>query len=273
MKKSKLFIACFIGIVLMASYKKTPVAPTISIVSGEGYLTENAQIYANEETQLGFTVTGEKLVELEVKVTKDGILDSHYTDNIDEQSSYTSTKSICFVNPGTLTVTATVTDAAGQTATTSFNFYCVEKPNAKFIGRYEGDFLVSGNFIVNSETMAMENEPFATVVDIKEGENTDEVVADITLNGQTNAVKGKVEGNKVVFNVGFSHNVPVEIPQGITAKADGGLELTVTGIDKELVGQFAANLRDIKRPDPYHIYGIRYKDEVIVKKVGKTAGK
>lgn len=82
-----------------------------------------------------------------------------------------------------------------------------------------------------------------------------------------------VEGNKVVFNVGFSHNVPVEIPAGIKAKAENGLELTVTGIDKELVGQFAANLRDIKRPDPYHIYGIRYKDEVIVKKVGKTAGK
>ena len=82
-----------------------------------------------------------------------------------------------------------------------------------------------------------------------------------------------VEGNKVVFNVGFSHSVPVQIPDGIKAKAENGLELTVTGIDKELVGQFAANLRDIKRPDPYHIYGIRYKDEVIVKKVGKTAGK
>jgi len=85
--------------------------------------------------------------------------------------------------------------------------------------------------------------------------------------------KVAVEGNKVVFNVGFSHSVPVEIPEGIKAKAENGLELTVTGIDKELVGQFAANLRDIKRPDPYHIYGIRYKDEVIVKKVGKTAGK
>jgi len=86
--------------------------------------------------------------------------------------------------------------------------------------------------------------------------------------------KVTVEGRKVVFNVGFSHNVPVEIPEGITAKAaESGLELTVSGIDKELVGQFAANLRDIKRPDPYHIYGIRYKDEVIVKKVGKTAGK
>ena len=85
--------------------------------------------------------------------------------------------------------------------------------------------------------------------------------------------KVAVEGNKVVFYVGFSHNVPVEIPAGIKAKAENGLELTVSGIDKELVGQFAANLRDIKRPDPYHIYGIRYKDEVIVKKVGKTAGK
>ena len=96
--------------------------------------------------------------------------------------------------------------------------------------------------------------------------------------------KVTVEGNKAVFNVGFSHPVAVEIPKGITAKAETGLSvhgvdkkdltgLTVTGIDKELVGQFAANLRDIKRPDPYHLYGILYKDEVIVKKVGKTAGK
>lgn len=233
MKKSKLFIACFIGIVLMASCKKTPVAPTISVVNGEGYLTENAQIYANEETQLGFTVAGEKLVELEVKVTKDGVLDSHYTESIDEQPSYTSTKSICFVNPGTLTVTATVTDAAGQTATASFSFYCVEKPNAKFIGRYEGDFLVSGNFIINSETMDLENEPFATVVDITEGESDDEVVADITLNSQTNSVKGKVEGNKVVFEAindtftftyqyqGFPISFPINMTYTITGTLDG----------------------------------------------------
>ena len=91
-------------------------------------------------------------------------------------------------------------------------------------------------------------------------------------------------GNKAVFNVGFSHPVTVEIPKGITAKAEAGLTvhgvdkkdltgITVTGIDKEQVGQFAADLRDIKRPDPYHLYGILYKDEVIVKKVGKTAGK
>lgn len=82
------------------------------------------------------------------------------------------------------------------------------------------------------------------------------------------------DAQKVTFNVGFSHPVVKELPQGVKAVVDGtGLELTVSGIDKEVVGQFAANLRDIKRPDPYHIYGIRYKDEVIVKKVGKTAGK
>ena len=96
--------------------------------------------------------------------------------------------------------------------------------------------------------------------------------------------KASVEGNKAVLNVGFSHPVAVEIPEGLKAKAESGLSvhgvdkkdltgLTITGIDKELVGQFAANIRDIKRPDPYHLYGILYKDEVIVKKVGKTAGK
>ena len=80
------------------------------------------------------------------------------------------------------------------------------------------------------------------------------------------------QGKKLVLNLGYSHPVEMEDPEGLETKVEDN-KIIVSGIDKELVGQFAANLRDIKRPDPYHIYGIRYKDEVIVKKVGKTAGK
>ncbi len=85
--------------------------------------------------------------------------------------------------------------------------------------------------------------------------------------------KAIAKGNKVGFNVGYSHEVEMEAPAGIKIDVIAANEVKVSGIDKELVGQVAANIRSIKVPDPYHIYGIRYKDEVIVKKEGKAAGK
>lgn len=85
--------------------------------------------------------------------------------------------------------------------------------------------------------------------------------------------KAQKQGNKVVLNIGFSHPVEYDAPEGITLDCPTATEITVKGISKEQVGQVAANIRALKKPDPYHIYGIRYKDEVIQKKEGKTAGK
>ena len=85
--------------------------------------------------------------------------------------------------------------------------------------------------------------------------------------------KAQKSGNKIIFNVGFSHTVDFEIPAGVTIDCVTPTEVIVKGISKEAVGQTAANIRDIKRPDPYHAYGIRYKEEVIQRKEGKTAGK
>ena len=89
-----------------------------------------------------------------------------------------------------------------------------------------------------------------------------------------NGVGWKVakQGKKVVLNVGFSHPVEVEEVDGITLDCPAITEITVTGIDKEKVGQFAAMIRGIREPEPYHGYGIRYSDEVIDRKVGKAAG-
>jgi len=81
------------------------------------------------------------------------------------------------------------------------------------------------------------------------------------------------EGNKVVLDVGFSHNVPLEVVPGITYEVADGNTVIVKGIDKELVGQIAANIRKIRIPDPYHAYGISYKDEVIPRKEGKKGKK
>ena len=89
-----------------------------------------------------------------------------------------------------------------------------------------------------------------------------------------NGVGWKVakQGNKVVLNVGFSHPVEVAEIEGITLECPSITEIAVKGIDKEKVGQFAAMVRGIREPEPYHGYGIRYSDEVIERKVGKAAG-
>lgn len=81
------------------------------------------------------------------------------------------------------------------------------------------------------------------------------------------------QGNKIVMNVGYSHPVEVAEEPGITFECPSQTEITVKGIDKVKVGQVAANIRMIRKPEPYHGYGIHYSDEVIERKEGKTAGK
>jgi large subunit ribosomal protein L6 len=85
--------------------------------------------------------------------------------------------------------------------------------------------------------------------------------------------KAAVQGNKLVLNVGFSHPVEVIAPAGITFECPTLTEVNVSGINKELVGQIAANIRKIRLPEPYHGYGIRYKGEYVEHKEGKTSGK
>ena len=77
-------------------------------------------------------------------------------------------------------------------------------------------------------------------------------------------------GNKIVLNVGYSH--PVEVPEtsGITLDVEGTNIIKVTGISKQIVGQFAADIRDIRPPEPYKGKGIRYQGEEVLRKVGKT---
>lgn len=81
------------------------------------------------------------------------------------------------------------------------------------------------------------------------------------------------QGKKIVLNVGFSHPVEFDEPEGITLACPSQNEITVTGIDKMLVGQTASDIRTIRPPEPYHGYGIAYSDEVIERKEGKTGGK
>ena len=82
-----------------------------------------------------------------------------------------------------------------------------------------------------------------------------------------------LEGNKLVMNLGFSHQVIMEAPAGITVEVPNPNLIIVSGYDKQLVGQFAANVREKRRPEPYKGKGIKYSDEVIRRKVGKTGAK
>ncbi len=80
-----------------------------------------------------------------------------------------------------------------------------------------------------------------------------------------------VQGKKLVINAGYSHPVEMMVPEGLTVEATSNTEITVKGIDKVLVGEFAANIRKVRKPEPYKGKGIRYKDEHIIRKEGKKA--
>jgi large subunit ribosomal protein L6 len=80
------------------------------------------------------------------------------------------------------------------------------------------------------------------------------------------------KGQGLEFSLGFSHPVQVDAPEGITFAVEGPTKFTVSGTDKQLVGEVAANIRKLRKPDPYKAKGIRYSGEVIRRKAGK-AGK
>lgn len=82
--------------------------------------------------------------------------------------------------------------------------------------------------------------------------------------------KSEVKGSKLVLALGFSHLVEVPIPEGLTLKAEKNV-ITISGIDKELVGQFAAKVRSLKKPEPYKGKGFRYEGEIIRRKQGKKS--
>ena len=81
------------------------------------------------------------------------------------------------------------------------------------------------------------------------------------------------QGKKLVLNLGYSHPVEMEDPEGVETVLDGQNIIIVKGIDKEKVGQFAAEIREKRAPEPYKGKGIKYADEVIRRKVGKTGKK
>ena len=80
-----------------------------------------------------------------------------------------------------------------------------------------------------------------------------------------------MKGNNLVISAGYSHPVEIAVPEGIKVEVISNTEISVSGISKELVGEYAANIRKVREPEPYKGKGIRYKDEYIRRKEGKKA--
>ena len=85
--------------------------------------------------------------------------------------------------------------------------------------------------------------------------------------------RAQVQGNKLVLNVGYSHPVEIIPEEGVKIEAPTATSVSVSGIDKERVGEYAARIRAVRKPEPYKGKGIKYVGEHIIRKEGKTAGK
>lgn len=83
--------------------------------------------------------------------------------------------------------------------------------------------------------------------------------------------RAQLQGQTLVVNAGYSNPVEVTIPSGIEVTVNKNTDITISGIDKQVVGEFAANIRAIRKPEPYLGKGIRYVDEYVRRKEGKTA--
>ena len=245
MKKSTLFLACCIGLMLFSSCKKDPVAPTISVITDTGYVTENAQFFSGDYIKVGFNATGEKLTKIEITLTQNGTVINSSQATIENLTSFSHTAAFTVEATGTVTVTGTVTDANGLTASKNFDIHFNEKPNAKFIGHYEGNALFTG--IMKAEVTGLDpveqevtDRAVPVILELRDGETMTDVIGNCKINDQDMELKGTVEGNKVTFEavnttVSYNYemngfNIPLEM--NVTYAVAGTLEnktLTLNG--------------------------------------------
>ena len=256
MKKTALFLACCIGLMFFASCKKGN--PTISIATGTQYVNQDTQVFSGDQITVGFSATGENLTKIEMNASQSGTVLYNNTQSIDNQSAFLYAHNFVIEAISAVTITGTVTDAKGRTATKSFDIVCYEKPNAKFIGHYEGNALFTGtgtSTMPGYENMTFENQELPAVVDMVAGDNVNEVMATILINEQTNTVKGIVDGDKVSFEAINSTYTVVFFPLNMTYNIVGTLnngqlnlegdchgEGSLMGITAELEGTLGGSL-------------------------------
>ena len=242
MKKSTLFMACCIGLMLLASCKKDPVAPTINIYTGMGCVTENAQVYSGDTILVGFTGTGENLTQIQIVLSQNGTVLANHSDNFrmqqsDQAAPFTYTHAFVVEASGAVTIEGTVTDANGLTASKSFNINYNEKPNAKFIGNYEGNALATGSYKAEISGMDPIQQEFTdrevpVILGIAAGEDMNKVDATCQVGDRTMTITGTVEGNVVsfegiddVYTINYDFNgMNIEVPINMTYTIQGTLD-------------------------------------------------
>ena len=167
---------------------------------------------------------------------------------------------------------------AGVTTSTNGNVITVKGPLGEL--SQEVDKLITVNIADGKITLTRANDDNKTkakhglyrallanmVKGVSEGFTRTLIIAGI-------GYKASVKGNTLVLNLGYSHDIEMPIEPGLKVECPTNLEIKISGANKERVGQFASNVRDLRRVEPYHGYGVHYSDEVVVRKVGKTAGK
>ena len=196
-------MACCIGLMLLASCKKNT-APTLSVFNGVGYATEGTALYSGDEITVGFVATGENLTKMEVSFSQDGTILIYHSEDIEKQANYNFSHIFTVAAVGNVTITGTVTDAVGQTAVCSFNIFCEEKPNTKFLGHYEGNALTTGWIKTEISNVPPMDEEFTdrdvpVTLELAEGENMYEVVGICKINNEEMTCTGTVDGNTVTF--------------------------------------------------------------------------
>ena len=164
----------------------------------------------------------------------------------------------------------------GVTVTVEGNIVSVKGPKGELSTEINENITV--NISENEITLTRKNDNY------KNFHGTANANINNMIIGVTNGFEKKLEsvgvgyrfqlkGAELVVTAGYSHPVNVEIPEGIKLEVPSNTELFVRGIDKQLVGEFAANVRKIRKPEPYKGKGIRYADEHIRRKEGKKASK
>lgn len=171
-----------------------------------------------------------------------------------------------------------VTIPAGVKVNVQPSFVEVEGPKGKLSQHYtpnvvielkDGVLTVSpadGSKAANASQGLYRNLIYNMVVGV-----TDGFSKSLIINGV--GFRAEVQGNLLVMNLGYSTEFVVMVPEGLTVVADGQGKVTVSGIDKQAVGEFCAQVRKLRKPEPYKGKGIRYETETIRRKVGKSGVK
>ena len=161
----------------------------------------------------------------------------------------------------------------GVTVTENGNEVTVKGPKGELTREFSSDIKMSVNG--DEVKFSREDDSFKAVhgttrsnfSNMVEGV-TDGFKKNLTLVGV--GYRAQMQGKKLVLNVGYSHPVEMEAPEGVSIEVPSTTSIVISGISKQVVGQFAAEIRSVRAPEPYKGKGIRYEDEVVRRKEGKT---